>query len=60
MENVKRIPTSDSELKEDEKELSGRFSELLDILRPEDRDDVDKAHVERIKKVRFRACCFRV
>ena len=34
-----------------EKELQGQFSELLDIMRT-GIDDVDKEHVERIKKVK--------
>ena len=53
MENAKRIAAKqDGDMKQDEKELQGQFSQLLDMLRPEGYDAVDKEHVERIKKVR--------
>lgn len=54
VENAKRIAAKqDGDLKQDEKELQGQFTQLLDLLRPEGQyEGVEKEHAERIKKVR--------
>lgn len=51
VEKAKQLASEPGSIAEnDEKELQGQFSELLDIMRT-GADDVDKEHVERIKKV---------
>ena len=57
VESAKRIAAeSDSDPKQDEKELQGQFAQLLDMLRPEG-DGFEKADVDRIKKACLCSCC---